>query len=218
MTSLRTLNSVAFPDDVADPNLPVEWAAGVSGRVLEWTWVSFERLKAKSFRNVDFSLPIVQLERALTQLHCLELQFVIIEESDGYCSFTAMHESDEFESLKSATAKPPANDIGFIHRDHCRWIWPIEAKVVPTVKSLADYLSDVDKFKNGVAAPLVGEGAVIGYLLAGLTKDFLDNVAKHGGALSDVDGYSNERHRCSLHDRSAPYPKLRLHHMAMSCN
>ena len=42
----------------------------------------------------------------------------------------------------------------------------IEAKVVCTPGSLADYLRDVnDKFISGVAAPLVGEGAMIAYTL-----------------------------------------------------
>lgn len=217
MSQRRTLNSLAFPQDVTLGNLPVEWAADVSKRVLEWTWASFDRLKARTLAGIDLTVPIEQLERALTQHHYVELQILISEETDGYCSFVAVHECDEFEKLTSATAKPPSNDIGFMHRTHRRWVWPIEAKVVPTVNTLASYLTDVEKFKNGLAAPLIGEGAVIAYLLRGTSVEFFRNLLEHVTPLDSVDGFPEDMHRCSRHDRVG-IPTIRLHHLAMSCN
>lgn len=215
MSQRRTLNSLAFPDDLNLGNLPVEWAADVSSQILQWTWLSFERLKAEALAGIDFTTPIDQLERAITQQHCIELQIVITELTDGYCSFIPVHECDEFEQLKTANAKPPANDIGFVHRTHRRWIWPIEAKVLPTPATLHGYLTDVQKFLDGRAGPLVGEGGVIGYLLKGNTADFFDELLKHIDPLNAVTEFSADLHRSSQHERSSA-PKIRLHHMSMA--
>jgi hypothetical protein len=216
MNQRRTLNSLAFPEDLNQGNLPVEWAASVSDQILNWTWLSFERLEVARLANIDFTIPIEQLERALTQLHCIELQLVMAEQTDGYCSFVAIHECDEFEKLKTAKSKPPANDIGLVHRNHRRWIWPIEAKVVPTPGTLHEYLDDVEKFIDGRAGPLVGEGGMIGYLLSGSTSDFFEELLKRIQPLKGVPGFSLDIHRASQHER-ATAPRLRLHHMSMAC-
>ena len=217
MRPLRTLNSLAYPDDLADPDLPIEWALGVSNRILQWLWESFQRLSARDFAGINFGVPIDQLERALTQLHCVELQIIIMEQTEGYCSFMAVHECDEFEKISGVGARPPSNDIGLMHRQYRRWIWAVEAKVVPTVATLHDYMIDVDKFRNGIASPVVGEGAAIGYLLNGNPVDFFTNLLTRVAPLEDVNGFPNDRHRCSMHNRN-PAPRLRLHHLVMSCN
>jgi hypothetical protein len=213
----RTFNSLAFPTDADNRNLPVEWAAGASRQILDVAWKSFERLKSNRLCHIDLTQKIEQLERAITQSHYLEIHAVLNERDNGFSSFVPVHEFDEFESLTSAGAKPPSNDIGFVHISHYRWVWPIEAKIVPTVNTLAEYLTDVEKFRDGIAAPLVGEGAVIGYLLTGQPVDFFANLIKKLSPLQDVDGFPSDRHRCSMHSRS-PAPNLRLHHLAMSCN
>src|SRR5438132_1118940 len=79
----------------------------------------------------------------------------------------------ELLSRSSARAKPPAYDLSFSHVEHDLWQWPIEAKVVLTPKALGEYLRDVqDKFIAGIAAPMIGEGAMIGYLLSGDDNEF----------------------------------------------
>lgn len=216
MSLRRTLNSLAFPEDASLGNLPVEWAADVSNQILQWTWLSFERLKTGPLKGIDFTVPIDQLERSITQQHYIELQIVITEGTDGFCSFILVHECDEFERLKTANSKPPANDFGFVHRVHRRWIWPIEAKVLPTPGTLRKYLGDVQKFLDGRAGPLVGEGGMIGYLLKGKTTDFFDQLLKHINPLDELAGYPRESHRASQHDRNGA-PRLRLHHMSMVC-
>ena len=52
MKQRRTLNSLAFPDDVNQGNLPVEWAAGVSSQILQWTWLAFNRMKAEKLKQM----------------------------------------------------------------------------------------------------------------------------------------------------------------------
>ena len=52
MKQRRTLNSLAFPDEVNQGNLPVEWAAGVSSQILQWTWLAFNRMKAEKLKQM----------------------------------------------------------------------------------------------------------------------------------------------------------------------
>jgi len=77
-------------------------------------------------------------------------------ETGGYGSLQPSHESPELAKRVSASAKPPAYDLGFIHVENRRWKWPIEAKVLLTSAALAAYLDDVNrKFIAGIAAPFV---------------------------------------------------------------
>ena len=116
-----------------------------------------------------------------------------------------------------APAKPPAYDIAFVWNDNPRVAWPMEAKVVPTTETLAPYLSDTAKFTEGTAAPFVGEGAQIAYLLSGVAVDFFINLSKKLSLkLQAVPELTTRSHRISLHIRTSA-PNLRLHHMVMLC-
>ena len=95
--------------------------------------------------------------------------------------------------------------------------WPIEAKVLKTPGILAPYLGDLEKFVNGIAAPFVGEGAQIAYLLSGTAADFFSNLkAKLSSPLQEVPEFSTRAHWVCRQLRAAA-PELRLHHMAMRC-
>ena len=88
---------------------------------------------------------------------------------------------------------------------------------MPTPGTLAEYLGDIKKFTDGVAAPLVGEGAQIAYLLTGITGDFFSYLnAKLTSPLEQVAEFSDRPHWVSRHVR-ATAPGLRLHHLAMRC-
>ena len=66
------------------------------------------------------------------------------------------------DSRSTAQAKPPANDLAFVSIDNQNWAWAIEAKVLRSAGSLAEYLKDVnDKFVNGIASPFIGDGGMI---------------------------------------------------------
>ncbi len=218
MSTRRTLSSLAFPNDASNPDLPVEWARGVAIQILRWILASFDRMKTGCLSQIDFGLHLDQLERSLTQLHYVELQLVMREQTQGYCSFVAIHECDEFESLKSAKAKPPAHDFGFVHVEHRRWIWPIEAKVLPSPSDLSEYLKDVrEKFETGIAAPLTGEGAMLGYLLSGDSEAvFVHLHDRLSIEMLVVPEFADRPHRMTMHARSG-FPLLRLHHLLMSC-
>ena len=157
-----------------------------------------------------------QLERNLTFLHFGEIQEIWARETEGFSSLRPGHEIPELENRVSSSAKPPANDLGFVHTENQRWIWPVEAKVLPTSAALAEYLNDVrDKFVAGIAGPFVGEGGMIGYLLKGLPSDVFDKLTcELGQSLLPVSEFNARQHRSSRHARENS-PSLRLHHMIM---
>jgi len=194
-----------------------DWAAGASNQVLDWTWRAFDALHANVLSHVDMSQPLDQLERDLTSKHFIEINRPFAAETDGLSSIVPHHEFPENESRPGGSGKPPASDICFIWYENQRVSWPIEAKVVPTPGTLAEYLGDVKKFTDGVTAPFVGEGAQIAYLLSGDANGFFSNLsAKLSLRLQDVPEFSSRPHRFSQHAR-ATAPHLRLHHMVMHC-
>ncbi len=218
MTRRPTFSELRWPDDPSDADLPVQWAKSVATQVLEWTWRAFDALRANHLTGIDLSQPLEQLERDLACNHFIEIQLIFKAETDGYTSFVPVPEWPEMESRKSAGAKPPAYDFAFVSVDNRRWAWPIEAKVVSSPGALGLYLKDVNnKFIGCVAAPLVGEGAMIAYLLTNETSAVFKNLTNRlDQNLEPVPEFQDRPHRVSCHSR-ATAPDLRLHHMLMQC-
>jgi len=74
------------------------------------------------------------------------------------------------------------------------------------------------KFSDGIAAPLVGEGAQIAYLLAGDADAFFQNLTSNlPSPLQPLNEFPKRAHRFSFHTRINS-PDLKLHHMAMLCS
>lgn len=205
-----------WPDEPADADLPVHWARDVAVQVLDWVWRGYDQTRDKHLSRVELTQPPEQLERNLTFLHFGEIQEIWARETEGFSSLRPGHEIPELESRSSPSAKPPAYDLGFTHTENQRWIWPVEAKVLPTSTALAEYLDDVrGKFGAGIAGPFVGEGGMIGYLLHGLPNDVFDKLARElGQLLLPVSEFSARQHRSTQHNR-ADAPSLRLHHLIM---
>ncbi|HVC98466.1 MAG TPA: hypothetical protein VND64_32665 [Pirellulales bacterium] len=220
MSRRATFSELRWPDDPFDHDLPIRWASGVATRVLDWTWRAFDLLRAKHLARVDLTQGLEQLERDLTRSHFIEILALFASETSGFPTFfpVPVPEWPELESRTSPSAKPPANDFAFVSYSNRRWTWPIEAKVVPTPGRLGDYLEDVNrKFVGGVAAPLVGEGAMIAYLLTNETDKVFENLARRlEQVLEPVSEFRERPHRTSHHSR-ATAPDLRLHHMMMEC-
>ncbi|SRR6266496_612929 len=212
-----TLSELFWAKDAESDNLAKQWAATAAVQALDLTWKGFEQLRVSRLSRIDFSQPLEQVERDLARNHCVEITSVWARETSGYSSLVPIHEYPELESRSSAPAKPPAIDLGFAHRENLRWHWSIEAKVVRDPTNLTLYMGDVHKFVSGVAAPLVGEGGLIAYLLSGKEEDlFAELEVQLGQTLAVVTEFSARAHRASSHDRVS-FPHLRLHHMAMNC-
>jgi hypothetical protein len=188
-------------------------------QVLDWTWRSFDELKASHLSKVDVTQPLEQLERNLAALHFNELNLLWAKETGGYSSIRPIPEWPELQTRPAAPGRPPAYDFAFVFNENQRIAWPIEAKVVPTSNTLAAYLSDVAKFVTGAAAPLTGEGGVIAYLLQGPELDFLAALGKKLSeplATPTAAALLCRAHRISQHEISGA-PQLRLHHLVMLC-
>ena len=144
MTRHPTFSELAWPDDPADAELPIQWARGVATQVLDWTWRAFDSLLASRLVRIDLTQPLEQLERDLTRNHFVEIQVLFALETDGYAALVPHHEFPEMESRSSASAKPPAYDLAFVSTSNQRRAWPLEAKVVPSPDRLGEYLNDVN--------------------------------------------------------------------------
>lgn len=213
--SRPTLSELAWPMDDESRRQAEVWASGVTIQVLDWTWRAFDVFHAGVLRHVNIRQPLDQLERDLTSKHFIEIQRIFAAETDGLSSIIPHHEFPENESRPRGSGKPPASDISFVWYENQRVSWPIEAKVLPTPRTLADYLRDTKKFTDGIAAPLSGAGAQIAYILTGTTDEFFNNLGgRFSLPLQIVPEFATRAHRASSHRRDR-LPELQLHHMAM---
>ncbi|HWK49385.1 MAG TPA: hypothetical protein VNR40_05830 [Steroidobacter sp.] len=196
------------------------WARGITAQVLDLTWRAFDRFQAEDLQKVDLQQNLEQLERDLTSSHFAHISQLWKQEDDGFSSVFPHHEFPEQESRPGGSGRPPAYDLAFVYTENRRIAWPIEAKVVHSTGELARYLSDVNKFINGKASPLTGDGGVIAYLLSGKETDLFAKLQDRlrQDLLLPIDGspLSSRPHRISHHERNTA-PLLQLHHMAMHC-
>lgn len=224
MTRRAAFRELAWPDDPAFTALAVEWSHAASSQILDWVWRAFDQLRAQHLTRVDLTKPLEQLERDLTQLHFEEIQQVWAQDTGGFSAVLPGHEIPEFESRSSASALPPAYDLGFVFCENRRCIWPIEAKVVRSAAALSEYLKDVrGKFAAGIAAPFVTQAGMIAYLLTGIALDVFSDLERQlAQSLKPVPAFASRQHRTSMHaGRRSPsgrvLPDLLLHHLVMRC-
>ena len=223
MTRRPTPSELVWPDKPDDANLAVTWAASVTTQILDWIWRAFDSLQDDFLLHVEWTrsleqVELEQIERDVVRNHFGKIQIIFAKETDGYASFYPSHEEPEMKSRSNAPAKTPAYDLAFVAISNPRWIWPVEAKIIRSPNALAKYLGDVNgKFLTGIAAPMVGEAAMIGYLFAADTDAVFTNLSgKLKQTLSPVDKFSGRPHRSSFHARETA-PNLRLHHLLMQC-
>jgi hypothetical protein len=158
------------------------------------------------------------IERGVTRLLYFELDNLLT----GDEPFRLLAEASEDESRKRAPARPRAYDIAFAMRVNPRIMWALEAKVLPTPATLADYITTLKKrFLSGDYAPFVSEGVMVGYLLKGSSNDAFVGIAKQLAArLVQPNQWKARAHRVSAHRRSIPrnkpYPKkFHCHHLML---
>jgi hypothetical protein len=216
----ETLGEILYPDDPESRRLAVEWAESIVEEAFGLVWSAFDQVAAKELRGrYDLvSIDPEQLEREIAQWHSLALTVVWAQVTGGYASFVPIHEQFEFETRKGGSAMPPSNDFGFIHCENKRWKLPVEAKLLPSGRAVCEYVKDVVvKFGEGTAAPLVGECGVVGYLLRGTAAEVFAEISTAlEQGLESVECFAGRAHRTTVHSRGTA-PRLRVHHMVMSC-
>ena len=139
--------------------LALVWTRDQADLLLGFIWAGYDRMRA--------SMPVIDtrdLERAITQ----RLEARINDVMTGDEPFYVQHSPFERETMAPAPAQPPANDFAFVWREEERIMWPVEAKILKTPRSLADYKRGLhDNYLSCRYAPFSSGGAMLGYLLSG---------------------------------------------------
>lgn len=176
------------------------WMQNPARQLLSFIWLAYENMRA-SPPHVDTK----DLERSITQL----LEPRVRDVMTGYEPFYIQHGPFERETMKAPPAQPPEYDLAFVLRADERIMWPMEAKILETPKSVANYIRDVqNEFLTCRYAPFSSSGAMLGYLLTGKPDDAFAVIAeKLSCTLEPVSEHLAKPNRLSLHQRKVPAGK-----------
>lgn len=181
--------------------------------LLSFVWAAYDEMRSNP--------PYVDgrdLERSITQL----LEPRINNAMTGDEPYYVQHGPFERETMAAPPAQPPAYDLAFVLRANERIMWPLEAKVLETPATLAEYERDVrEQYLTCRYAPFTPSGAMLGYLLSGVASDALDGIArKLNVTLDEVREFPQRPHRLSVHQRIVPIGKsysavFECHHLIL---
>jgi hypothetical protein len=178
-----------------------DWCGDQSAILLGFVWSAYDQLKQDTsmINNRD-------LERSITQL----LEARVHRAMSGDEPFYVQHGPYERETMMPAPAQPPQYDMAFVLNVDERIMWPLEAKVLETALAVSDYVDEVRiQFLTCRYAPFSGEGAMLGYLLAGTTTAAFKCIeAKLSSTLEGHPKFSTRPHKVSRHRRMVPAHKL----------
>lgn len=201
-----TIYDHAFPNAPEWNAIADAWSSDVVESMLSLVWEGYDRMKAKILSKVDFTQPLHQLERMLTDAHATEITLLWKANHNGFETFLPKQEPWEPNSIKSPSAMPPSYDIGFENVNDPRLRWPVEAKLLARPTDVKRYLDDLKlKYVPGVGAPFSTQAALIGYLMDGKASDAVAAIqAALGVPLNAFPPFANRRHHTSEHQRSVP--------------
>lgn len=212
----RTLGESAFPETDDFIALLLDWQGDAISRLFNFVWTGCDTLSLQVLKDIDLSQNPEDLERSLTQY----LEPRIHQAMEGFEPFHIQHGPHEHETRKASPAQPPLYDLAFVWFANPRIMLPIEAKLLPTDGSVANYIKDIrNEFLTCRYAPFSSQGAMLGYLLAGTPSRAFETISKKlSCTMHEPDGLSARHHRCSDHRRKVPrgkhYPaKFKLHHL-----
>lgn len=213
MTAPNFWPSSNFTPDPTFVALACDWTSDSVQQMLGFVWTAYDAMCTGS--------PAVQarsLERSITQLLAVRIN----DAMSGDEPYIILHEAFEWETMALPPAQPPAYDLAFVLRTDENFMWPLEAKVLETPGTLADYERDVrDQFLTCRYAPFSNSGAMLGYLLSGSTSDALNGIAKKlKCSLEIATEFPLRPHCVSKHQRVVPlgkaYPaEFECHHLIL---
>lgn len=188
--------------------------AGAFETLLSAMWRGYDSFLADGWSNVDLAAATDEVERSLTQYLVPHIRL------DEYSPFFLYPGFKELASRQAPPAQAPEYDIAFVLRANQRIAWPVEAKVLSTSGTVAEYNKAVkERFLTGYYAPFTPSAAMVGYLMGGATDDAFASIsAKLPATLVRHDGFVDRPHRISDHERTWPdddsRPKeFRCHHL-----
>lgn len=213
MSSAPYPSAASLIADQSFPTLAGQWAKDPAPQMLGFVWKAYDEMLAKP-PHVDDR----DLERSITQL----LEPRIRDAMTGDEPYYIQHGAFERETMAPPPAQPPQYDLAFVLRADERIMWPLEAKVLETPGTLAEYEREIrEQYLTCRYAPLTTSGAMLGYLLTGSTADALIKIgAKLNTILGQVADFPERPHRASTHKRNVPagkqYPiDFKCHHMIL---
>jgi hypothetical protein len=187
------------------------WCNDQSEILIDIIWRAYDLLKHESP-----SINCKDLERNITQLLESRIHRVMTQNEPFY----VQHGPYERETMQAPPAQPPQYDIAFVLLADEQIMGPMEAKVLETAGTVAEYIEDVkEEFLTCRYAPFSSEGAMLGYLLSGTSDDVFKNIsAKVPCKLEDHPGFTARPQKMSHHVRTVPagkpYPAVfRCHHL-----
>jgi|JI6StandDraft_1071083.scaffolds.fasta_scaffold01762_7 hypothetical protein len=199
------------------------WASAASAAndaaieiLLSTVWTAYDAFRADGWSSVDLTLTPNEVERSLTQAF-----WPYIRLSD-YSPFRVVPSFVEFESRQAPPARSPEYDIAFQLIAQPRIAWPMEAKVLQTDGTLAEYVKAINqRFLTGKYAPFTSSAAMLGYLITGTTDKCFGHLStKLGVTLNAENTFIHRAHRTSSHERVWPLGDARpvgftCHHLLM---
>lgn len=203
---ITTIYDYAFPNSPEWNAIVDAWPEAVVEEMLTLVWEGFDQMKSKILSKVDFTQPLHQLERTLTDAHATAITLLWKANRTGFESFLPKHEAWEPSRIASPSAMPPSYDIGFENVNDPRLRWPVEAKVLARSTDVLRYLSDLrQKYLSGTGAPFSTDAALLGYLVTGQVGDTLAALQSALGMnLKTFPIFASRQQRTSEHGRSVP--------------
>jgi hypothetical protein len=205
-----------YPNTGDFVELAKAWNPDAISILIRLVWEGYDRLVTEFLSQINCDGTEEQLERSITQTLGLRIR----RGMTGDEPFEVQQEVYEFETSKSAQARPPQYDIAFILIANERIILPFEAKVLKSDVAVTEYVKEIkNNFMTCKYAPLSSEGGMLGYLFSGDSNKAFSNIAtKVPCTLNDHPDFPTRDHKTSDHTRVVPsgesYPvDFRCHHL-----
>ena len=215
----KTLLEQRWPDTPDFMEVARAWKIDASTILLSFVWQAYDLFQNEVLSQIDWDEVDEQLERSVTQLLEPMIHDVMTREEPFYVQYEVF----EFETRKSAQARPSQYDIAFILYSNRGIMWPLEAKVLRSDGAVAPYITDLKKeFLSCRYAPFSSEGAMHGYLFSGEPSNVFRHLeAKVPCELYHHPAFPDRDHRYSEHTRHVPEnksypPHFRCHHLILS--
>jgi hypothetical protein len=213
-----TLAESRWPDTPEFRDVAVAWRKDAITILLSHVWKGYDSFRNEILSVVNMSKVSEERERSITQLLWTRIDREMTKDEP----FFVAHEAFEWETRKRPPAQSPKYDIAFVLYANERIMWPLEAKVLPTDRSVATYVRDVNnEFLRCRYAPFSAGGAMIGYLISGDADTAFDNIARSLKCiLTHHPDFMTRKHKYSDHRRSGPRCKrspseFRCQHLIM---
>lgn len=213
-----TFSERNFPQTGEFTSLARQWNERAIEGLLNLVWRGYDLLWTEVLCQATWSGVADDIERDLTE----QLEPRIRRHMTGFEPFGVQHGRRERETRQPAPAAPPEYDIAFYLLERPLVIFPLEAKLLPTDQTLAEYVTDVkQEFLTCRYAPFSAEGAMLGYLIRGapsavfakIERDIPCQLQKHTAFLDREHRFSDHRR---VVDPGKSYPAaFRCHHLIL---